>query len=44
MPYIFPTILFPDISDIKEINKLQYEDFTINNYKSHDSIKAHMIV
>lgn len=44
MPYIFPTILFPDISDIKEINTLQYEDFRLNNYKSHNSIKADMIV
>ena len=43
IPYKFPTINLPEIKNLKDIEKLTYEDFKINNYMYHPQIKAEMI-
>lgn len=43
-PYNFPTISIPKVSSIQDMEKLSFEDFKINNYISHPSIKAEMAI
>jgi thymidylate synthase len=44
-PYSFPTIqINKNISSIKDIENLLYEDFKIEGYRSHSSIKAEMAI
>jgi dihydrofolate reductase/thymidylate synthase len=43
IPYKFCTIIIPEISSIKDIEKLSAKDFILVNYKSQDSIKAEMV-
>jgi len=42
-PYVFPTIILPEITTLKDVEKLTYEDFKINNYLHHSQIKGEMI-
>jgi dihydrofolate reductase/thymidylate synthase len=43
-PYVFPTLtISKDIKEIEDIEKLTYDDFSLNNYKCHPAIKADMI-
>ena len=43
IPYSFPTIIIPEISNIKDVEKLKTKDFILKNYKCYKSIKATMI-
>lgn len=40
--YTSPQISFPDIKNISEIENLSYTDFTLENYRYHESIKMEM--
>jgi thymidylate synthase len=42
-PYKFPNIVLPDVKDLNDIEKLSYNDFILENYQCHASIKAKMI-
>lgn len=44
VPFEFPELIVPEISSIKDINDLSFEDFKLINYNSHASIKAEMAV
>ena len=41
--YSFPNIKLPEFSILEEVEKLTYKDFSLENYKSHTSIKMEMI-
>lgn len=44
-PFPFPTIeINKELHLVEDIEKLQYEDFTIKNYQSHPAIKAIMAI
>ncbi len=43
-PFEFPELIVPEISSLKDINDLSFEDFKLNNYNCHGSIKAEMAV
>jgi thymidylate synthase len=44
MPYSFPKLfLEKDINTIFDLEKLQFEDFRLENYQSYPSIKAEMV-
>lgn len=43
-PFKFPSIALPNINCLNDINALSSVDFIINNYLSHDLIKANMVV
>jgi len=44
-PYAFPKLkINKDISSIKDIENLTFEDFNITNYISHSSIKASIAI
>ena len=43
IPYIFPKIKIPEVSNLEEIEMLTYKDFELLEYKSYASIKAPMI-
>lgn len=42
-PYIWPSIILPDIKSLEDVEKLTYEDFKIENYNSYPTIKLPMI-
>lgn len=44
IPYSFPTLKVPKISSLDDVNELSSADFVIENYTSHPSIKADMVV
>lgn len=45
MPYEFPTLeITKNLSSIKDMEKLSFKDFKINNYKHHPAIKAPMAI
>lgn len=44
VPFEFPNLIVPEISSIKDINDLSFEDFKLINYSHHSSIKAEMAV
>jgi thymidylate synthase len=39
----FPTITLPTITSLKDLVKLTSEDFEINNYMHHSSVKVKMV-
>jgi thymidylate synthase len=43
-PFEFPELIIPEISSLNDINDLSFEDFKLNNYNCHSSIKAEMAV
>ena len=43
LPYVFPTIVLPDIKELSDIDTLAHSDFTLENYSHHSPIKAEMI-
>jgi thymidylate synthase len=43
-PLPFPTITIPDIKTIEDIEQLKFEDFKLNNYKHHESLKYDMAI
>ena len=43
IPYIFPTLIIPNIDSINDINNLNYSDLQLKNYISHPKIKSDMI-
>lgn len=44
LPYKFPTLsIEKEISNVEDIEKLQYKDFSLKEYNYHPSIKAKMI-
>jgi thymidylate synthase len=43
-PYVLPTLtITPDLYSISDLEELKYEDFVLEEYKSHPAIKAEMI-
>jgi len=43
-PFKFPTLKIPDIHNIEDIDFLEANHFTLENYQCHPTIKADMIV
>jgi thymidylate synthase len=44
IPFHFPTLSFPDISSLSDLEKLESKDFKLKDYKSHPKITAKMAV
>ena len=44
LPYKFPTLTLPDINTIDDLDNINSTDFKLENYDSHPSIKAEMVV
>ena len=44
IPFNFPTLSFPDISSLSDLEKLESKDFKLKDYKSHPKIMAKMAV
>ena len=43
-PYMFPVLkINKDVKELSDISEMTAEDFTLENYRSHPSIKAEMI-
>ena len=43
MSYVFPKIMLPEFTNLEEIEKLTFEDFKLEDYRSYPSIKMEMI-
>ena len=43
IPYKFPSITLPSITNLNDIEKMKTEDFVLSDYKSESSLKAKMI-
>jgi thymidylate synthase len=44
-PFEFPTLkINKQLSTVNDIEKLQFSDFQVDDYKSHPSIKAEMAI
>lgn len=43
VPYPFPKVTFRDVATLEEIEAMTYEDFTLENYRSHPVLKAEMV-
>jgi dihydrofolate reductase/thymidylate synthase len=43
LPFKFPTLTIPEIHSLDDIPNLKTEDFSVQNYQSHSSIKAKMV-
>lgn len=43
IPYSKPRITIPDIKDLEDVYRLTHEDFIIEDYTAHPSIKAEMV-
>ena len=43
IPYTFPILTLPSFSNLEEVEKLTYKDFTLENYQCYPSIKMKMI-
>lgn len=44
IPYNLPTLTIKDVHTLEDVETSSYEDYTINNYEHHPSIKATMNV
>lgn len=44
IPYKFPTLKLPEIKTMSDFHKLNVNDFCLEKYNSHSSIKAKMVV
>jgi thymidylate synthase len=43
MPLDFPQLKIPDFKSLQEVENSKLEDYVIENYQSHPSIKAEMV-
>jgi len=43
IPYSFPTIYFPNIKSLEELNLLSAKDFILSDYNCHSQIQAEMV-
>ena len=43
IPYIFPTLILPKFESLEEVEKLNFNDFKLENYQYHQTIKMSMI-
>jgi thymidylate synthase len=43
VPYPFPKLTFRDVKTLQDIEGMTYNDFTLENYKSHPALKAEMV-
>jgi thymidylate synthase len=43
IPYTFPTLILPEFETLEEVEKLNFNDFKLENYQYYPTIKMLMI-
>ena len=43
IPYTFPTLILPEFESLEEVEKLNFNDFKLENYQYYPTIKMSMI-